>query len=77
MITLTAAEIYRVDDRFDVNTADYVAEVVVREGAPLEIMPTPGQEIVDDEKTDLASCLTRLRGCYADMDDTTRFGYRR
>lgn len=76
-ITLTPAEIYGVGDRFGALAPGYVADVVVWDGDPLEVMSAPTHVIIDGEDTDLTSRQTRLRDRYADFDDTTPFGYRR
>jgi imidazolonepropionase-like amidohydrolase len=75
-ITLTPAEIYGLGDQFGALAAGYVADVVVWDGDPLEVMSAPTHVIVDGEAADLTSRQTRLRDRYADMEDTTPFGYR-
>lgn len=75
-ITLTPAEIYGVDDQYGALAAGYMADVVVWDGDPLEVMSAPTHVIIDGEVTDMSSRQTRLRDRYADMDDTTPFGYR-
>jgi len=76
-ITLTPAEIYGVGDQFGALAPGYVADVVVWDGDPLEVMSAPTHVIINGEDTDLSSRQTDLRDRYADMDDTTPFGYRR
>ncbi|WP_421791467.1 amidohydrolase family protein [Hyphobacterium sp.] len=76
-ITLVPAQIYGVDDQFGVLGAGYVADVVVWDGDPLEVMSAPVHVIIDGQQTELSTRQTRLAERYADMDDTTRFGYRR
>ncbi|WP_421786803.1 amidohydrolase family protein [Hyphobacterium sp.] len=75
-ITLTPAEIYGAGDQFGALAAGYVADVVVWDGDPLEVMSAPTHVIIEGEQTDLTSRQTRLRDRYADMEDTTPFGYR-
>lgn len=75
-ITLTPAEIYGVGDQYGALAAGYMADVVVWDGDPLEVMSAPTHVIIDGEDTDLTSRQTRLRDRYADMEDTTPFGYR-
>ena len=76
-ITLTPAEIYGVGDQYGALAAGYMADVVVWDGDPLEVMSAPTHVIIDGEETEMSSRQTRLRDRYADMDDTTPFGYRR
>ena len=75
-ITLTPAEIYGVGDQYGALAAGYMADVVVWDGDPLEVMSAPTHVIIDGEDTDLTSRQTRLRDRYTDMEDTTPFGYR-
>lgn len=75
-ITLTPAEIYGVGDQYGALAAGYMADVVVWDGDPLEVMSAPTHVIIDGEETDMSSRQTRLRDRYADMDDTTPFAYR-
>jgi imidazolonepropionase-like amidohydrolase len=75
-ITLTPAEIYGVGDQYGALAPGYLADVVVWDGDPLEVMSAPSHVIIDGEQTDMTSRQTRLRDRYADMDDTTPFAYR-
>lgn len=75
-ITLTPAEIYGVGDQYGALAAGYMADVVVWDGDPLEVMSAPTHVIIDGEETEMSSRQTRLRDRYADMDDTTPFAYR-
>lgn len=76
-ITLTPAEIYGVGDQFGALAPGYVADVVVWDGDPLEVMSAPTHVFIEGEETEMESRQTRLAERYRDIEDTTPFGYRR
>lgn len=75
-ITLTPAEIYGVGDQYGALAPGYVADVVVWDGDPLEVMSAPTHVFVDGQETEMESRQTRLAERYRDIEDTTPFGYR-
>lgn len=76
-ITLTPAEIYGVGDRYGALATGYVADIVIWDGDPLEVMSAPTHVFVNGEEADMENRQTRLRDRYADLDDETPFAYRR
>ena len=76
-ITLTPAEIYGVGDQFGALAPGYVADVVVWDGDPLEVMSSPVAVLIDGEVTPLDSRQSRLRDRYINLPDETPFAYRR
>lgn len=76
-ITLTPAEIFGVGDQYGAIAPGYVADIVVWDGDPLEVMSAPTHVFIEGEETEMESRQTRLADRYRDLEDTTPFAYRR
>ncbi len=75
-ITLTPAELFGVGDQYGALAAGYVADVVVWDGDPLEVMSAPTNVIIDGEFQSLETRQTRLRDRYATLGDEGVHAYR-
>jgi imidazolonepropionase-like amidohydrolase len=76
-ITLTPAEIFGVGHQYGALAAGYVADVVVWDGDPLEVMSGAVAVYIDGNPTEMTSRQTRLRDRYRNITDDTPFAYRR
>jgi len=74
-VTLTPAEIYGVADRFGSLEAGKVADVVVWDGDPLEVLSAPTAVLIDGQVTSLETRQTRLRDRYAVLRREGEHGY--
>lgn len=74
-VTLTPAEIYNVADRFGSLEPGKIADVVVWDGDPLEVMSAPTAVLIDGEVTSLETRQTRLRDRYAVIRREGEHGY--
>ncbi|WP_375548926.1 amidohydrolase family protein [Oceanicaulis alexandrii] len=74
-ITLTPAEIYGVGDQYGALATGYVADVVVWDGDPLEVMSAPTHVLINGETQSLETRQTRLRDRYAEVTDDHAYAY--
>lgn len=74
-VTLTPAQIYNVADRFGSLEPGKIADVVVWDGDPLEVMSAPTAVLIDGEVTSLETRQTRLRDRYAVIRREGEHGY--
>lgn len=74
-VTLTPAQIYNVADRFGSLEPGKIADVVVWDGDPLEVVSAPTAVLIDGEVTSLETRQTRLRDRYAVIRREGEHGY--
>jgi imidazolonepropionase-like amidohydrolase len=74
-VTLTPAQIYNVADRFGSLEPGKIADVVVWDGDPLEVMSAPTAVLIDGEVTSLETRQTRLRDRYGIARREGEHGY--
>lgn len=66
-ITLTPAEVFGVGDQYGALAAGYVADIVVWDGDPLEVMSAPTAVVINGDVQSLETRQTRLRDRYAQV----------
>jgi len=78
-ITLNPARIFGIDDELGSLEAGKLADVVVWDGDPLEVMSSPDHVFINGEEMSLESRQTKLRDRYMDLSDATDdpFAYRK
>ena len=70
-ITLNPARIFGVGDQLGSLEAGKLADVVIWDGEPLELMSSPDMVIIDGRETPLVSRQTKLRDRYMDLKNMT------
>ncbi len=76
-MTLYPAEVFGFADQYGTVEVGKVADLVVWDGDPLEIMTSASTVIINGEIIPMVSRSTRLRDRYRDLDSTVPFIFRR
>lgn len=75
-ITLSAAEIHGVGDRYGALAEGYAGDVVIWDGDPLEVLNAPVAVVIDGVSQPMVSRQSRLAERYAEQVPDGQYGYR-
>ncbi len=76
-VTINPAKLYGVADSLGSLEPGKVADVVVWDGDPLDVMTSPDKVLINGEDIDLVSRQTQLRDRYMNLKSDTPFAYRK